>query len=174
MRQPRIDAKHRCRNVKRDADTDTGCDLDQYNVNRESLETQLPLRLDRMGYFLCGQMPRPFPEELNAPGRTRTCDQRIRNPLLYPLSYRGIDSRCGRFQISRPFRTMYFQHWRDTGGRGLDNRQPNCEDHVHASLITPKRPRTIGFLEQLHTIHSNRQRTSTRTAWRAPNRRPAP
>ena len=25
----------------------------------------------------------------SAPGRTRTCDQRIRNPLLFPLSYRG-------------------------------------------------------------------------------------
>ncbi len=23
----------------------------------------------------------------SAPGRTRTCNQRIRNPLLYPLSY---------------------------------------------------------------------------------------
>ena len=25
----------------------------------------------------------------STPGRIRTCDQRIRNPLLYPLSYRG-------------------------------------------------------------------------------------
>ena len=40
-----------------------------------------------------------------APGRTRTCSQRIRNPLLYPLSYRRIDvyinsggrSRCPAF-----------------------------------------------------------------------------
>ena len=26
---------------------------------------------------------------LGAPGKNRTCGQRIRNPLLYPLSYRG-------------------------------------------------------------------------------------
>ncbi len=31
-----------------------------------------------------------------APGRTRTCDHRIRNPMLYPLSYRRLRSfkRC--------------------------------------------------------------------------------
>ena len=27
---------------------------------------------------------------LNAPGRNRTCDTRIRNPVLYPLSYEGM------------------------------------------------------------------------------------
>lgn len=27
----------------------------------------------------------------SAPGRTRTCDPRIRSPLLYPLSYEGVD-----------------------------------------------------------------------------------
>ena len=26
----------------------------------------------------------------NAPGKDRTCDTRIRNPVLYPLSYGGI------------------------------------------------------------------------------------
>ena len=27
---------------------------------------------------------------IGAPGRNRTCDTRIRNPVLYPLSYGGI------------------------------------------------------------------------------------
>lgn len=27
----------------------------------------------------------------NAPDRTRTCDYRIRNPVLYPLSYGGSE-----------------------------------------------------------------------------------
>ena len=27
----------------------------------------------------------------SAPGRDRTCDQRIRNPLLYPLSYERLE-----------------------------------------------------------------------------------
>lgn len=31
----------------------------------------------------------------SAPGRDRTCDQRIRNPLLYPLSYGCLFSRRG-------------------------------------------------------------------------------
>ena len=31
---------------------------------------------------------------MNTPGRIRTCDQRIRNPLLYPLSYRGKTRFC--------------------------------------------------------------------------------
>ena len=38
----------------------------------------------------------------SAPGRTRTCDPRIRSPLLYPLSYEGVDGvrcRSGRLVI---------------------------------------------------------------------------
>ena len=29
-------------------------------------------------------------QEFSAPGRNRTCDTRIRNPVLYPLSYEGM------------------------------------------------------------------------------------
>jgi hypothetical protein len=29
-------------------------------------------------------------ERPNAPGRSRTCDTRLRRSVLYPLSYRGI------------------------------------------------------------------------------------
>ncbi len=36
------------------------------------------------------------------PGLTRTADTRFRKPLLYPLSYRGIDSRQSREPPSHP------------------------------------------------------------------------
>ncbi len=29
-----------------------------------------------------------------APGRTRTCDSKLRKLELYPLSYRGVDTEC--------------------------------------------------------------------------------
>lgn len=35
--------------------------------------------------------PPPWPSPKSTPGRDRTCDRRIRNPLLYPLSYGRLD-----------------------------------------------------------------------------------
>lgn len=50
-------------------------------------------------------MARPDRSESGAPGRIRTSDTRFRKPLLYPLSYGGVDdedSDCGR-QRQRSF-----------------------------------------------------------------------
>src|SRR5258708_17021826 len=53
-------------------------------------------RLSEIGYILAikrtparlGVVVSPY--LVNTPGRTRTCNRRIRNPLLCPLSYGGI------------------------------------------------------------------------------------
>jgi hypothetical protein len=37
----------------------------------------------------------PNRRKSNAPGRNRTCDQRFRKPLLYPLSYEGGNCSIG-------------------------------------------------------------------------------
>ena len=59
--------------------------------------------LDRMFGVSSGLAPAPerkvpLDQESGAPSRTRTCNLRIRRPLLYPLSYRG---RCGRWTSVR-------------------------------------------------------------------------
>ena len=36
-------------------------------------------------------LPLPCPSEIGALGRTRTSDTRFRKPVLYPLSYEGVN-----------------------------------------------------------------------------------
>lgn len=43
-----------------------------------------------------------------APGRDRTCDQRIRNPLLYPLSYGCFCQKLAEAQYARFFQCGKF------------------------------------------------------------------
>ena len=40
---------------------------------------------------------------MSAPGRIRTCDKRIRRPLLYPLSYWGTVAPTGRVVAHRDY-----------------------------------------------------------------------
>ena len=54
---------------------------------------------------------------LSAPGRTRTCDQRIRNPLLYPPELRAPWQR-GEPSTSLPYARLDPQLRRDLLGRG--------------------------------------------------------
>ena len=51
-----------------------------------------------------------------APGRTRTCTLRIRSPLLYPLSYRGL--RGGYPVTGSVFGGMGISLWGAMGGEG--------------------------------------------------------
>ena len=43
-------------------------------------------------------------DERGRPGRSRTCNPRIRNPMLYPLELRAPDHQCvGEFSIAKTY-----------------------------------------------------------------------
>ena len=49
------------------------------------------------GFFCFGGNPGPSPSPmLSAPGRSRTCDTRVRSPVLCPLSYKRVLFYVGR------------------------------------------------------------------------------
>ncbi len=47
------------------------------------------VRHSKLNAFLLRAQNFPAPGSASAPGMIRTCDQRFRKPLLYPLSYEG-------------------------------------------------------------------------------------
>ena len=50
-----------------------------------------PARIARDACRLLSPVPRNLDSRVaSAPGMSRTCDQRFRKPLLYPLSYGGV------------------------------------------------------------------------------------
>jgi hypothetical protein len=58
-------------------------------VSRPSVNMRRPFRIPAHAAALSGQSFMPNRGTL---GRIRTCDRRIRSPLLYPLSYEGVSA----------------------------------------------------------------------------------
>ena len=81
----------------------------------------------------------PLAQRVGAPGRTRTCDPRLRRPMLYPTELRARvvfsnalrnvrvaepGSRCAGFAATRPPATEAADGRRSTGASALAGREP--------------------------------------------------